>query len=68
MDSDVEQKAAELARAYRDDVAARTKVGDKRAEYHAQEPKVEALRLLLVAGLTPKAAVNAFETILRELP
>jgi hypothetical protein len=53
-----------LARAFAADVKARAAVGDLRAEYHAQRPKVRAYSLLMADGIGPRAAVDAFKKLL----
>jgi hypothetical protein len=52
-----------LADEYAADVQRRQQAGDKRAEYHAQQPKVKAYGALMKAGLTPREAVEYFRAI-----
>lgn len=55
-----------LAEAYAKDVAARRRLGDANAEYHARAPKVEAYRLLLEAGYSVKETVEIFRRVVAE--
>ena len=52
-----------LAREYARDVQARRRLGDTRAEYHAQLPKVKAYGALINAGMTAREAVDYFREI-----
>jgi len=52
-----------LANEYTRDVLARREVGDSKAEYHAQRPKVKAYAALIHAGLTPREAIAYFRSV-----
>lgn len=56
----------QLARDYVKDVKLRKELGDSHAEYHAQQPKVEAYRILLDEGYTVKEAIAIFNRIAEE--
>lgn len=56
-------EVGKLVRAFWIDVEARLAAGDKRAEYHAQRPKVDAYRLLMAQPMSPKEAVATFKRI-----
>jgi hypothetical protein len=57
----------ELSRQYAKEVRARKDLGDSLAEYHSKRPKIEAYKLLIDSGLTPKQAVAEFQRILQEV-
>jgi hypothetical protein len=56
-----------LAEQYAREVRLRTELGDARAEYHAQAPKIMAYKLLIDSGLTPKEAIAEFQRVLEGL-
>lgn len=65
--NEIEGAVRRLAIEYREDVLVRRRLGDKHAEYHAQNPKVDAFKLLLDAGRTPSETVREFERVLATL-
>ena len=52
-----------LAREYALEVYDRRRLGDDKAKYHAQRPKVKAYGALMRAGLTPREAINYFRSV-----
>lgn len=56
-----------LAREYARDVEARRKLGDAKAEYHAQVSKVKAYGALIHSGMTAREAIEYFREV-SEIP
>lgn len=67
VDAVLHDRVVALAGEYVRDVKARRALGDHKAEYHAQRPKVQAYGALMRAGLTPRQAVDYFRSI-SEIP
>jgi hypothetical protein len=63
MTPETHNRVFELAQEFQKNVQARLTIGDAQAEYHAQNPKNEAYKLLLECGLTAKEAVTYFTKI-----
>jgi hypothetical protein len=63
VDSALDRRVRALAREYADDVRARRRLGDAKAEYHAQLPKVKAYGALIHAGLSAREAVDYFRSV-----